>query len=215
MNENCPLSRKVLRRPLARLLEAYKCAADVNSPHERFAVRIDELRRNGVSDVTLQWLCEKGYVQHLIETTQQTDSERRHKRIPTTGFGKTSCFILTERGMDFSGWVFESRSGEAGSIGGSERVPQWDGKLRELRVGKVVIKTFRQPAPVQECVLAVFQEDGWPHSIDDPLPPKDELDCRQRLHDAIRLLKQHHQISLIRFHGDGTGERVVWVFLDS
>ena len=59
-------------------------------------------------------------------------------------------------------------------------------------------------------ILAAFQEEGWPRSIDDPLPPKSGISCEQRLRDTIRHLNQHQANRLIVFAGDGTGERVLW-----
>ncbi|MBI3464992.1 MAG: hypothetical protein HY000_18340 [Planctomycetes bacterium] len=69
---------------------------------------------------------------------------------------------------------------------------------------------FKEPAPNQETILAVFQEEKWPRQIDDPLPPRAGTDPKKRLHDAIHLLNQHQLHGAIRFHGDGTGRRVSW-----
>ena len=69
-------------------------------------------------------------------------------------------------------------------------------------------------SPNQEAVLEVFQEEGWPRRIDDPLPPLAEQDPKYRLHFTIRRLNQSQEHCLIRFFGDGTGEGVCWEFVE-
>ena len=81
---------------------------------------------------------------------------------------------------------------------------------RELIVGGQVVKRFRQPASNQEAVLAAFEEEGWPHRVYDPLPLKEDLDAKQRLHETIKSLNGHRRARIMRFFGDGTGEGVCW-----
>ena len=88
--------------------------------------------------------------------------------------------------------------------------PFWDRDRRELRMGDVVIKRFRVPAPNQEIVLVVFQEEGWPVRVDDPLPRHGELDPKRRLHDTINALNRNQKAELIHFEGDGVGQGVCW-----
>jgi len=92
-------------------------------------------------------------------------------------------------------------------------LPQWDQQCRVLRVGQCVVKQFRRPSPNQERVFAAFQEEDWPHRIDDPLPPQGEQEPKCRLHDTIKWLNRHQEHRLIRFLGDGTGEGVCWEFV--
>ena len=92
--------------------------------------------------------------------------------------------------------------------------PCWDAERRELRVGDVVVKRFRQPAVNQILILTVFEEDGWPARIDDPLPPDLQLEAKDRLHDAIKRLNRGQLVPLIRFRGDGTGTGLQWEFAD-
>jgi hypothetical protein len=89
-------------------------------------------------------------------------------------------------------------------------LPQWDQQCRVLRVGQRVVKQYRRPSPNQEMVLAAFQEEDWPHRIDDPLSPQGEQEPKCRLHDTIKWLNRHQEHRLIRFLGDGTGEGVRW-----
>jgi hypothetical protein len=96
---------------------------------------------------------------------------------------------------------------------GAALAPHWDPVARVLRVGKHIVKQYRVPSPNQETVLAAFQEEGWPHRVDDPLPPVADESSRDRLRDTIRSLNSSQKHKLIRFHGDGTGEGVFWELL--
>jgi hypothetical protein len=95
----------------------------------------------------------------------------------------------------------------------STPMPQWAAEYRLLRVGERVIKEFRFPAFNQIAILAAFQKEGWPHRIDDPLPPRNDIDPKCRLHDTIKRLNRHHKDRLIRFMGDGTGEGICWEYM--
>lgn len=85
--------------------------------------------------------------------------------------------------------------------------PRWDADARRLWFGDQICKQFRGPAPNQEKILAVFQEDDWPERIDDPFPNSAVVDRRQRLSDTVRRLKD---TKCVRFEMDGTGEGVRW-----
>jgi hypothetical protein len=82
--------------------------------------------------------------------------------------------------------------------------------LRVLSVGGKAVKKFREPADNQEAILAAFEEEGWPVQVDDPIPPRDEVDPKERLHFTIAHLNEYQEHELIKFHGDGTGEAVRW-----
>ena len=91
--------------------------------------------------------------------------------------------------------------------------PHWDKNRRTFLVGEHLVKRFRVPSPNQESVLDAFQEEGWPVSIDDPLSPVPDLSPKRRLRDTIKCLNTNQFSRLIRFHGDGTGQRVMWELL--
>jgi hypothetical protein len=93
-------------------------------------------------------------------------------------------------------------------------VPHWDRDRRELRWANQLVKQYRLPAPNQELILAAFEEEDWPLSIDDPLPHEPEQDPKQRLHDTIKSLNRHQLRRLLVFTGDGTGEGVRWLQRD-
>jgi hypothetical protein len=104
--------------------------------------------------------------------------------------------------------------GNAFVAGRSLPSPRWDPATRVLWVDEVIVKSYRVPSPNQETVLSVFQEEGWPSRIDDPLPPVPEGCAKDRLRDTIRRLNASQKNQLIRFHGDGTGEGVLWEVVD-
>lgn len=89
-------------------------------------------------------------------------------------------------------------------------IPRWDGATRTLWLGSVLVKQFKVPARNQELILSVFAEDGWPESIDDPLPPTTDTDPKLRLRDAISRLNRNQKQRLLRFHGNGNGRAVHW-----
>jgi hypothetical protein len=93
--------------------------------------------------------------------------------------------------------------------------PRWNGQLRELRCGELLVKEFRRPAPNQELVLTAFEEEGWPTQIDDPLPGTAGVDPRQRLHDTIIRLNRNQRNHLVHFRGDGSGKGVRWEWVTS
>ena len=89
--------------------------------------------------------------------------------------------------------------------------PTWDSNLRELRVGKLVIKRFRQPATNQVAVLASFQELRWRRRIDDPLTGNPDCEPKRRLRDTVFALNRHHMIrNVLFFEADGTGTGIIW-----
>jgi hypothetical protein len=94
--------------------------------------------------------------------------------------------------------------------------PTWDHDLRELRVGELVIKRFRQPAWNQVSVLASFQELRWPRRIDDPLTGDSGIEPKRRLRDTVFALNRSHVTAkVLVFEADGTGTGVIWKWCGS
>ena len=79
-----------------------------------------------------------------------------------------------------------------------------------LSIGGRIVKQFRVPGQNQEAILMAFEEEGWPHRIDDPLPYSAGVKAKYRLHFTIGRLNQSVKQRLIRFFGDGTGEGICW-----
>ena len=89
--------------------------------------------------------------------------------------------------------------------------PTWDPELRELRVGALVVKRFRQPARNQVTVLASFQELRWPRRIDDPLTGNSDVEPKRRLRDTVFALNRNHVTpNVLVFEADGTGTGIIW-----
>jgi len=91
--------------------------------------------------------------------------------------------------------------------------PKWDRDRQKLSVENSIVKHFKVPAPNQEVILAVFEEEGWPTSIDDPLSPHPVIDPKQRLHDTINSLNRNQKNRLIHFRGNGSGRGILWELL--
>jgi hypothetical protein len=87
---------------------------------------------------------------------------------------------------------------------------RWDADGRELWAGGRLVKRFTRPAPLLELLLAAFQELGWPRVLDDPLPGAGGMDPKERLHDAVKRLNACQRPLVVRFRGDGTGQRGRW-----
>jgi hypothetical protein len=103
-----------------------------------------------------------------------------------------------------------------GALPDTHFLPFWDAATRQLWLGSSLLKKFIQPAPNQTKILDTFQEQGWAQShLDDPLSPlagESDEDARRRLHETIKNLNRGMPSGTIRFHGDGTGQGVNWVF---
>src|SRR5262249_60468222 len=102
----------------------------------------------------------------------------------------------------------------SGRISRGQIKPVWNGEpgIKELCWNGRLIKKFNQPAKNQELVLAAFQEQNWNSRIDDPLPGGRN---QKRLADTVVALNQHHETGgIISFRRDGTGEGVMWEWVD-
>jgi hypothetical protein len=90
----------------------------------------------------------------------------------------------------------------------------WHARDRELRFGgKFLFRLGR--APVIKLILDAFMEEDFSTRIDDPLSPRDGIEAKERLRDAIKRLnlKLAKAKAPIRFHGDGTGQGIWWSLL--
>lgn len=211
------------REALCLLLEAYRYAEEAQRDVWDFAVEIDTLRQTGCTNSEFRWLICRGYLDHALETTlagEETRSFQRHQREPGLTFGRKTCFVLTEAGSLFAAGNVHEQQAEVLSHHDcshdrlaevpNELRPKWDHERQELRLGEIVVKQFKVPAPNQERILAAFDEEGWPVRIDDPLPPASEQDSKRRLHDTINSLNRNQKQNLIRFLGDGSGQGLRW-----
>jgi hypothetical protein len=101
-------------------------------------------------------------------------------------------------------------NGEASSK--RRKKPRYEAKLRELRVGEVVVKSFTQKSDGQEIILLAFQEQGWSTIIDDPLMVKDDQDAKECLRRAVDNLNRRQRVPLLHFRVIHQGTGVAWEF---
>jgi hypothetical protein len=220
---------------LSILLEACNYATDAGRDIWDFSVELHCLRALGATNNDLRWLICKGFATPAIEITPADAVDRRAFR-PSGHFifDDQMCLVLTPQGNEFATAACspngcsprmlqkadasvtttqiaqESKPSAAPRPSDLASKPYWDASSRILQFKSQIIKQYRVPAPNQELVLSAFEEEGWPQRIDDPLPPTDDIDPRQRLHDTINRLNRNQQHRLIQFLGNGNGRAVKW-----
>ncbi len=214
-------SRKILpyeaRAALAHLWKAFACAQDLRIDPWEFSLRLTHLLDLGVDENDLRWLVLNGYADYADEMTTFRDPARRFQCRENVAFSGETCFVITEAGALIAACRREGADSPPGGSANSAEiasfcsaVPQWDRKLRELSFDGRVVKQFRLPAKNQELLLSAFEEEGWPRSIDDPLPYVAGRSPKARLHVTIRSLNANQANRLLHFRGNGTGEAVLW-----
>jgi hypothetical protein len=194
-----------------------------------FAVELEQLVARGATVSDLRFLASNGYVEHGREITRPGDPARRYEAARNLAFSGETCFVATEAGLAILG-ASTARAGtlavvsppdvcstskSAEAVAGDGRTlggfaPRWDAISRSLTLGGRIVKRYRVPSPNQQAILAAFEEEGWPRAIDDPLPYAAGHRPKERLHATIRCLNANQAEQLLRFRGDGTGERVLW-----
>jgi hypothetical protein len=199
---------------LDQLLKAHDMARRMNRPKWDFAVEIDALERAGSDHNDLRALICQGLVEHSTEIRQRRPRRRSFRHRAGLHLTPQSCFVLSDWGLAVSSHHSAARcgsdtNGSANSPLTRLPLPVWDAVRRELRLGQIVLKRFRQPAKNQQAILAAFQEDGWPERIDNPIPGSHDENASERLHNTLKRLNR--QIDpIIRFHGGGTAEGIIW-----
>ncbi len=196
------------------LLEAYDCAMEASRDVWDFAVEISVLEECGITRSGFRSLVCKGLVHHARESKPVRGQVRSFRPTGNLTFHRRTCFILTESGVQLArGLAAEKEPSEGNGkheLKTTHVQPRWDPIRQELTLSGQVVKRFKVPAPNQELVLAVFQEEGWPLRIDDPLPYQPDQDPKRRLHDTINALNRRQINQLLRFVGDGKGSGIRW-----
>lgn len=188
---------------LRMLLQASQYAAELGRDRWDFAVEIASLRRVGLTNSDLRWLLCKGFVEHAVEAKASDEDRRSFRHVGQLKLRDDVCFVLTDVGAKAVASLPRMRRLRP-------KRPTWDRSARVLFLGGLIVKQFRVPAVNQVAILDAFEEERWPDRIDDPLPPDDDVDAHERLHDAIKHLNHHQRLPLVRFLGDGTGCGVRW-----
>jgi hypothetical protein len=220
-----------MRNGLQHLSRAYAYAEDAGTDSWGFALQIDELYELGLTINDLRWLVAKGFAVHGSETSQATDQHRSIQPSDGLAFGPSTCVVLTDAGASVVNDILNStqpvphenitNGSSAPQPDTSSEIhvlptqppptrPEWDATRRTLFLGTTPVKRFRVPAKNQEIILSVFQEEGWPSHIDDPLPVSPHIDPRTRLHDTINRLNRSQTHACVRFRGNGHGNGVLW-----
>jgi hypothetical protein len=185
------------------LFEAYDLAQEVERDVWELAIGVRALRVAGVGDSWLRWLLCKGYAEQAVERSRPGDGARTFRRVANLGLFNRSCFVLTEAGVAYAWALCVDGAGPPSTNGEEQARPCWDAGRQELRLGGVLVKRFKQPAPNQAKVLAAFEEEGWPERIDDPLSPVFGQDGKTRLQKTISNLDRCQENPLIHFEGGG------------
>jgi hypothetical protein len=232
-----------IRPALIPLLEAIQYAEQTSGNHWEFAVEVEILVALGLTLNDFRWLVRAGLVEHLREVTLEGDNGRSFRSTGDLTFPEHTCFVLTPKGIlvaqghcqdgakpahqntstaevdhgNGNGKAFNGLKSSLSSSGNSKSLPilpSWDPERRVLRVNGTLVKQFKWTAENQEAILCVFEEEGWPARIDDPLPPQAEQDSKRRLSDTIKCLNRKQANPIIHFRGDGTGEGIIWELVD-
>jgi hypothetical protein len=215
------------RPALADLLTAYDYAMDGQVDRWQFAIELTGLLASGATLADVRWLIARRLAEHGKEITIPGDAQRSFRLLAVTSFPPDTCLTLAPDGAAIIRRVVGSRPADTSDAdnlatsrakprsapsqeSASRNLPQWIADRRELRYKNQVVKRYRVPAPNQALVLAAFQEMGWPHSIDDPLPPAHDQDSKHRLQATVKSLNRNQRKSLIRFHGNGNGRQICW-----
>ena len=195
---------------------AHDYARNASCEPWQFAVEISRLSGLGLTVSDLRWLVEKGYVTHAREVTQHGDLARKFASSTNTAFSPSTRFLLTDAGLYLAGnnrsapTLLRFTRRDAAEESKAAGVPHWDGKEGVLYFGQQVVKRYARASRNQEVILEIFEEDGWPNRIDDPLPPSGSVHPKRRLHDTIKWLNRNHEVRVLCFCGDGTGEGIRW-----
>jgi hypothetical protein len=216
-----PFVAERLGSPLSTLFAAFDYASDSHLDRWQFAVTLADVLSQGATLVDVRWLVLRGFAEHAKEITVPGDASRSFRRLPSTSLPADMCITLSPLGADalravlpgcHTDGMSRARDTNATESGALARpaTPVWDSVRRELRYRNRIVKRYRVPAANQELILAAFQEEGWPQFIDDPLPPRDELDPKRRLQATIKSLNRNQLVRLIRFHGNGNGLQIYW-----
>lgn len=209
------------RRSLSQLLEAASYAQNLACDAWRFAITFRDLRDAGLTTNDVAWLLAKGYLEREQGVSGYGDKPAGIRPGPDiANLSDSSRFILSQAGIGFATEICPPRSLPVESpsppksydVSASQHTdaPHWDAERRKLWLGGTLVKHIKVPARNQELVLSTFEEECWPHSVDDPLPPSEGIDSKLRLHDTIVRLNRGHNQRLVRFHGNGDGRAIYW-----
>jgi hypothetical protein len=213
---------------LSNLLRASEYAEEVGVDPWKFAVEWRLLKARGLEETDVRYLVARGLVEFRREISLPAAFDRTFVAHDVPRLCRDTAFILTPAGITFcrsldSGEIFSQPSDpDRTAIAPTSSPPtphfapsapalkpHWNPDRRELTFEGKLVKCYRVPSPNQELILSVFQEEEWPEFIDDPLPPLEDVEPRQRLQATVKSLNRRQVSCLIRFRGNG-GMKVFW-----
>ncbi len=199
-------------RGFQRLLQSHDYSQELGCSVWDFAVELSDLTSLGLSRNDVRWLLGRGLIEQGTEVVPSKGCRRSFERKQDWTFGERTCFVLTSIGVAQVMALLDSTvdSLPSAEADAQRLTPKWDPCRRTLYFLENVVKQFRVPAPNQELILTVFEEEDWPYRVDDPLPCVDSIFPKRRLHDTINALNRKHQTTVLRFFGDGRGEGICW-----
>lgn len=217
------LIHQSLLEALSSLRQAQCYAEDSQVDHWQFAVTISELRALGLKTNDLRWLIVKGYAAHKKETTVPGGVERTFCGLSVTFIVEDAAFVLTRLGAEAIRSLHTDAENQTRLPDSSAAAPVpepaggtcpiWHSDRRELCYRDRLVKRYRVPARNQMLILAVFEEEGWPEFIDDPLPPAHDIEPHRRLQATVKSLNGRQADARIRFRSSG-GSRIFWNAVD-
>jgi len=79
------------------------------------------------------------------------------------------------------------------------KLPRWEARHRRLWLGEMLLKQFAREAPAQEMLLATFEAQGWPDTVDNPFTGDAGITAQECLENAVKGLNRRHLVIVIRF----------------
>lgn len=195
---------------LSFLQRARDAAQELHLDPWEFAVNLAQLVVAGLSCEEVRGLVVAGLAECTDERRRARPDRRTFQSAADLVLSARSSFILTPAGERFlKQWdrhVAPSDNGQPPTL----LKPSWNIDRRQLWYREQLVKWYRQPAVLQETILATFEEDSWPPRIDDPLPKAHGIVPRERLHDTLKRMNRDQLVPLLLFRRDGSGEGVEW-----
>lgn len=193
---------------LALLLGNYRCAGMLRCSPWKFAHGVAELRQAGLTPILMRQLADAGHIEYrrdLPPEWRSVNGSEGYLVLTPVGARSARERLLVVRDEPLT-------SDEERPIIVAR--PRWDGLVRELTLGRRLIKRFRRPAPNQEGILTAFEEKDWPLRIDDPLPWEQGVRPLVRLRETIKSLHHGQTQPIMRFFIEADGRGIRWKIIE-